>query len=150
MKDENAMNAMKCHGEIFHYYVVKFVALEVKSSSERGLIHVQVLFDSEGCLRRYSKAEEILEEFYSMRLLYYEKRKDYMVGMLSAESAKLANQARFIVESIENKIDIRKSMVQPLRNLFCCPASVVGYPITRFNAFCCALNGIASANYLSP
>ena len=45
-----------------------------------------------------------------MRLLYYEKRKDYLVGMLTAESAKLTNQARFIVESIERKIDISECL----------------------------------------
>ena len=66
----------------------------------------QVLFDSEGCLKRYSSAEEILREFYSVRLRLYDRRKDYLVGMLSAESAKLTNQARFIVEKIEGKITI--------------------------------------------
>ena len=39
-----------------------------------------------------------------MRLDHYERRKDFLVGMLSAESAKLTNQARFIMEKIEGKI----------------------------------------------
>ena len=67
------------------------------------------MFDSDGCLRRYSSAEDILKDFYAVRLSMYVKRKDYLLGMLSAESAKLTNQARFIVELIENKIDISES-----------------------------------------
>ena len=65
---------------------------------------IQVLFDKDGCLRRYSSAEEILKDFYALRLDMYKKRKDYLEGMLSAEAAKLTNQARFIVEKIEGKI----------------------------------------------
>ena len=47
---------------------------------------------------------QILKEFYEVRLDLYQRRKDFLVGMLSAESAKLTNQARFIVEKIEGKI----------------------------------------------
>ncbi len=41
-----------------------------------------------------------------MRLKLYDRRKEYLVGMLSAEAAKLTNQARFIVEKIEGKVSI--------------------------------------------
>jgi DNA topoisomerase-2 len=34
-----------------------------------------VCFDKDGRIRRYSSAEEILEEFYDLRLKYYQKRK---------------------------------------------------------------------------
>lgn len=37
---------------------------------------------------------QILREFYALRLDFYGKRKDYLVGMLGAEAAKLTNQAR--------------------------------------------------------
>lgn len=49
---------------------------------------------------------EILAEFFKVRLEYYEKRKDYLERMLGAESAKLDNMARFIVEKIEGKIKV--------------------------------------------
>lgn len=65
-----------------------------------------VLFDSKGCLRRYDTAEEILKEFYSVRLEYYDKRKTYMIGMLEAECEKLKNQARFIEEKISGEIKL--------------------------------------------
>ena len=65
-----------------------------------------VLFDSNGCLKRYESPEEILEEFYNVRLNYYDKRKTYMLGMLEAECDRLKNQARFIQEKIEGDIHI--------------------------------------------
>lgn len=49
---------------------------------------------------------EILSEFYKLRFDYYGKRKDYLESMLGAESAKLDNIARFIVEKIEGKIKV--------------------------------------------
>ncbi|KAJ6660677.1 hypothetical protein lerEdw1_017674 [Lerista edwardsae] len=65
-----------------------------------------VLFDHVGCLKKYEIAEDILREFYELRLRYYCLRKDWLTGMLAAESAKLNNQARFILEKIEGKIVI--------------------------------------------
>lgn len=67
---------------------------------------------------RYDKVEEMLREFYDVRLKYYARRKDFLEGQLQAEADKLTNQARFIVEKcdkglvIENKK--RKAMVEEL------------------------------------
>lgn len=55
-------------------------------------------FDKNNCLRRYEKVNEILNEFYTLRLEFYVKRKDYLEGMLTAEAARLSDQARFIME----------------------------------------------------
>ena len=69
--------------------------------------HVQqVLFDHNGCLKKYSGVTEILQEFYEVRLDIYRKRKEWLEGQLEAESAKLDNQARFIMEKIEGKVVI--------------------------------------------
>ena len=65
-----------------------------------------MLFDHAGCIRRYDTPEEILREFFDLRLDYYRRRKDYLEGMLAAESLKLDNQARFICEKIEGTIVI--------------------------------------------
>ncbi|KAG8177161.1 hypothetical protein JTE90_021755 [Oedothorax gibbosus] len=77
-----------------------------------------VLFDHLGCLRKYESPEEILKEFYEVRYALYEKRKEYMVGILEAEALKLKNQARFILEKIENKVIVenkkRKDMIRTL------------------------------------
>ena len=68
-----------------------------------------VLFDSNGCLKKYSCVTEILKEFFDVRLDMYRKRKDWLVGQLEAEAAKLTNQARFIMEKIEGKVVIGES-----------------------------------------
>merc|ERR1712141_565131 len=76
-----------------------------------------VLFDHNGCLKRYEDATEILREFYDLRLSYYDKRKKYLEGMLEAEANKLSNQARFILEkcdgslTVENKKKNRWTMI---------------------------------------
>ena len=48
----------------------------------------------------------ILKEFHGLRLQRYIMRKAYMEGMLQAESDRLNNQARFIIEKIEGTIVI--------------------------------------------
>ncbi|XP_078501642.1 DNA topoisomerase 2-alpha isoform X2 [Lissotriton helveticus] len=73
-----------------------------------------VLFDHVGCLKKYETVMEILKEFYELRLQYYGLRKEWQVGMLTAEASKLTNQARFILEKIEGKIVIEN---KPKREL---------------------------------
>ena len=65
-----------------------------------------MLFDSNQCIRRYTNVEDILKEFFELRKEYYNKRKEFLEGMISAESLKLDNQARFIMEKIEGTITI--------------------------------------------
>uniref|UniRef100_H3ALH9 DNA topoisomerase 2 n=1 Tax=Latimeria chalumnae TaxID=7897 RepID=H3ALH9_LATCH len=77
-----------------------------------------VLFDHVGCLKKYESVQDILKEFFDLRLKYYGLRKEWLLGMLGAESAKLNNQARFILEKIEGKIVIenkpKKELIQLL------------------------------------
>lgn len=78
-----------------------------------------VLFDHNGVLRRYDSVEEILREFFDLRLQYYTKRKAYLVGMLEAETCKLSNQARFIMEKCDGTLVIenkkKKEMIAELQ-----------------------------------
>ena len=77
-----------------------------------------VLFDAYGCLRRYETPEQILKEFFDLRLKMYDKRKKFMEGMLGAEACKLSNQARFILEKCDGTLKIenkkKKLMVDEL------------------------------------
>ncbi|XP_021068384.1 DNA topoisomerase 2-alpha [Mus pahari] len=65
-----------------------------------------VLFDHVGCLKKYDTVLDILRDFFELRLKYYGLRKEWLLGMLGAESSKLNNQARFILEKIDGKIVI--------------------------------------------
>ncbi|XP_009980526.1 PREDICTED: DNA topoisomerase 2-alpha, partial [Tauraco erythrolophus] len=77
-----------------------------------------VLFDHVGFLKKYDSPQDILKEFFELRLRYYNLRKEWLLGMLGAESAKLSNQARFILEKIDGKIVIenkpKKELIQVL------------------------------------
>lgn len=73
-----------------------------------------VLFDHMGCLKRYDSVQDILKEFFELRLHYYKLRKDWLIGSLGAEAAKLSNQARFVLEKIEGKISIENKSKRDL------------------------------------
>ncbi|KIP02564.1 hypothetical protein PHLGIDRAFT_37839 [Phlebiopsis gigantea 11061_1 CR5-6] len=71
-------------------------------------------FDFDGKIKKYNTPEEIIEDFYPVRLGWYQKRKDHMASVLQSELEKLNNQARFIsmivskelVVSARKKVDI--------------------------------------------
>lgn len=75
-------------------------------------------FDEFGCLVRYESVMKVLQDFYTLRMKMYQKRKDYMVGVLEAEAAKLSNQARFIMEKCSGELTVenkkRKTIVDEL------------------------------------
>lgn len=70
-----------------------------------------VLFDHHGILRRYRSPEEICQEFFTVRLHMYVRRKEYMVGILQSQCSKLDNIARFIKEKIENVISVENKKI---------------------------------------
>lgn len=98
-------------------FLVKMTPEKLAQSEEAGLHKVfklqnqittssMVLFDHKGCIKRYTTAVEILREFFDVRLDMYKRRKDYLEGMMAAESLRLDNIARFIIEKIEGTIVI--------------------------------------------
>lgn len=78
-----------------------------------------VLFDHNGCLKRYEDELQILQEFFDLRLNYYDKRKKYLEGMLEAEALRLSNQARFILEKCDGSLTVenkkKKNMIAELQ-----------------------------------
>lgn len=68
---------------------------------------------------RYDHVEEILRDFYDVRMKYYIKRKAYLLGQFQAEVDKISNQARFIVEKCDKDLIVenkkRKVLVEELK-----------------------------------
>ncbi|XP_068119452.1 DNA topoisomerase 2-alpha [Hyperolius riggenbachi] len=110
-------------------FIIKMTEEKLVESETAGLHKVfkllspltcnsMVLFDHTGCLKKYETVMDILREFFELRLRYYGLRKDWLLGMLTAEASKLSNQARFILEKIEGKIVIenkpKKELIQML------------------------------------
>lgn len=63
-----------------------------------------------GSLKKYDSVVDILRDFFELRMKYYVLRKDWLTGMLQAESSKLTNQARFILEKIQGTLVIGKQL----------------------------------------
>lgn len=75
-------------------------------------------FDELNCLRRFPTSLDVIRSFYPLRLEYYGKRKEYLVGQLTAQADRLTDQARFILEKCERTLVVenkkRKAMIDEL------------------------------------
>ncbi|KAF8760768.1 DNA topoisomerase 2 [Rhizoctonia solani] len=68
-----------------------------------------ICFDANGKIKKYNSPEEILEEFYALRLSYYQKRKQHLCDELERQYEKLSNQARFVNMIIKKELVVRKA-----------------------------------------
>lgn len=66
-----------------------------------------VLFDSQGKPKKYGNVEEILEEFFNLRITFYNKRKDYLLSKLQRDLELIENKKRFILAVIAEDIKVR-------------------------------------------
>ncbi|XP_064171097.1 DNA topoisomerase 2-alpha [Anguilla rostrata] len=113
-------------------FVVKMTEERLREAEAAGLHKVfklqnpltcnsMVLFDHAGGLKKYEMVQDILKDFFELRMKYYVLRKDWLLGMLGAESAKLSNQARFILEKIQGTLVIenkpKKQLIRMLQEM---------------------------------
>ena len=66
------------------------------------------LFNSEDRLRKYDKVEDIIDDYYNVRLVYYVARKEYMISHLKKQLLILSNKAKYIGELLNDSLDLRK------------------------------------------
>ena len=64
------------------------------------------LYNNKGIICKYDNIEEIMKEFYFIRLVYYTKRKDYMLKSMQKELDIFQSKIRFIEEFISGEINI--------------------------------------------
>ncbi|MGH0158724.1 UNVERIFIED_CONTAM: hypothetical protein FKN15_036009 [Acipenser sinensis] len=113
-------------------FVVKMTEEKLAEAEAAGLHKVfklqtpltcnsMVMFDHVGCMKKYETVQDILKEFFDLRVKYYDLRKGWLLGMLGAESGKLTNQARFILEKIEGTLVIenkpKKELIRMLQEM---------------------------------
>jgi len=105
---------------------------EVEKAVEQGLTNYfklvtkistnnMMCFDPEGRIKKYDSPEAIIEDFYPVRLAYYQKRKasllyhtlllssyaaiqDYLANELSVQLEKFTNQVRFVQMIIKKEL----------------------------------------------
>ncbi|QLL31396.1 hypothetical protein HG536_0B02590 [Torulaspora globosa] len=65
-----------------------------------------VAFSPQNKIKKYESVAEILEEFFHVRLEYYQKRKDFMANRLQWEVEKFSHQVRFIKMIIEKELTV--------------------------------------------
>ena len=95
---------------------IRFVITESKDGiicNEENLklskfIHTSnmVLFNEKGCIKKYDNVDEIIDEFCTIRLEYYVKRKKYMLGQLERDIKFLGNKRRFLEEIMSGGIKL--------------------------------------------
>ncbi|KAM4524311.1 DNA topoisomerase 2-alpha isoform 2-T2 [Odontesthes bonariensis] len=113
-------------------FLVKMTPEKLREAEAAGLHKVfklqspltcnsMVLFDHVGSLKKYDSVQDILKDFFELRMKYYVLRKDWLTGMLGAESSKLSNQARFILEKIQGTLVIenkpKKELIRMLQQM---------------------------------
>ncbi|RLN08265.1 DNA topoisomerase 2 isoform X2 [Panicum miliaceum] len=97
------------------YFVLKLTEENMNKVMEEGLVKKfkltttigtsnMHLFDSDGKIRKYDTPEQILEEFYKLRLEFYDKRKKTLLQNIKLDLKKLENKVRFIRCVVDNEI----------------------------------------------
>ena len=75
------------------------------------------IFSENLILTKYTNANDILLDFYDLRLEFYESRKKYLVELLTHTLLVLNSKVRFINEYINGTIDINRKSKDYIINL---------------------------------
>ena len=71
-------------------------------------------FNHEEKLKKYENPEQIIDDFYEVRLDFYDKRKEYQIQILTSELVVLSNKARYIQEILNDTLDLRKKKTREI------------------------------------
>jgi DNA topoisomerase-2 len=74
------------------------------------------LFDAEDNLKKYETVENIIDDYYSVRLSLYDTRKKYLISQLENELIVLINKSNYIQENINNTINLMNKKKQDIIN----------------------------------
>ena len=88
--------------------------LKLTSSVSSTNMH---MFDKDCKLRKYGSVEQIIDDFYDVRLSTYSKRKKQMIINLEKLLVKLSNRAKYILATLDGSVDLRKKNAQLVKEL---------------------------------
>lgn len=78
------------------------------------------LFNEKGTIQKYNNVLEILESFYKIRLMYYEKRKNYQIETIKKELSLITLKIKFIEMILDNKLVVfrkkKQEIIEQLNN----------------------------------
>lgn len=110
-------------------FVVKLTEAEMAKSLKVGLLERfkltstvslsnMVAFDPLGRIKRYDDPNDMLRDFYFVRLEYYQRRKDFLAEDLQNQLVRLSEQARFVKLIIDKQFSVankkRAALVEDL------------------------------------
>ena len=75
------------------------------------------LFDSKERLRKFDNPSEIIEEYYNIRLAFYDKRKKFQINAIEKNLLVLSNKANFINENLSGTIDLRRKKKEEINKI---------------------------------
>tara|TARA_B110000008_G_scaffold279796_1_gene328698 strand:+ start:70 stop:3558 length:3489 start_codon:yes stop_codon:yes gene_type:complete len=75
------------------------------------------MFDKDCKLRKYANVEEIIEDFYIVRLEMYSKRKKQLIKDLEHKLVKLSNRAKYILATLDGSVDLRRKNASAVHEL---------------------------------
>jgi DNA topoisomerase II len=78
------------------------------------------MFNHEEKLKKYENIEEIMNDYYEIRLECYRKRKIFLIDILERELILLTNKARYIQYNLNDKIDLRRKTQKEVDNMLEC------------------------------
>jgi len=67
-----------------------------------------VCFNHERKIKKYAHVNEILEEFYQVRIVYYDLRKEFLISLITKDLEIISNKVRFVLAVISGEIEVRK------------------------------------------
>ncbi len=79
--------------------------LKLTTTIKTSNIH---MFDENSRLKKFENVDELIFDYYPVRLAAYQKRKDYLVAALQQRMLVLSNKARYIEYNLIDKIDLRR------------------------------------------
>jgi DNA topoisomerase II len=75
------------------------------------------MFNHERKLRKYENVEQIIREYYDVRLGVYVKRKASLVAAMEKKMLRLSNRALYIQKTLSGEIDLRRKTAQVVTDL---------------------------------
>ena len=75
------------------------------------------LFNDTEKLKKYTSIEEIIDDYYDVRLNGYVTRKGYVIDVIEKELKLLTNKSRYIKEMLDDTIDIRRKKKDIIVNM---------------------------------
>jgi len=75
------------------------------------------MFDSKRKLHKYGSVQNIIDDFYLVRMEAYRKRKAYLINALRNKLVKLSNRAKYILANLDGSVDLRKKTAPQVTEL---------------------------------